>query len=83
MTTPTQPTAPDAVSAEQAEHQAAVNTLQKPVIPAFTFPFKPSEFAKAKASTEGQTHYKKGEGHGHRKTPGAAPAGTRRSMGKR
>ncbi|MCU1725867.1 hypothetical protein NTD86_02540 [Pseudomonas sp. 7P_10.2_Bac1] len=83
MTTPTSPAAPDAVSAEPIETEATVETPKKPVIPAFTFPFKPAEFAKNKASSKGQTHYKKGEGHGHTKTPGAAPPGTRRSMGKR
>ncbi|KQB51494.1 hypothetical protein AQS70_18075 [Pseudomonas endophytica] len=83
MTTPTPPTAPDAVSDDATENDATVATPQKAVIPAFTFPFKPSEFAKNQANTKGQTHYKKGEGHGHTKTPGAAPPGTRRSMGKR
>ena len=83
MTTPAQPAAPDAVSAEPTENESTVDTAQKPVIPAFTFPFKPAEFAKNKATSKGQTHYKKGEGHGHTKTPGAAPPGTRRSMGKR
>ncbi|MFP3518436.1 hypothetical protein SB766_19835 [Pseudomonas sp. SIMBA_077] len=82
MTTFTPPTAPDAVSEEATENEASA-IPQKAVIPAFRFPFKPSEFAKNQANTKGQTHYKKGEGHGHTKTPGAAPPGTRRSMGKR
>lgn len=78
MTSPTQPTAPEAVGTEPGDTEAAPT---KPVIPAFTFPFKPSEFAKAKS--QGKAYYQKSGLGGHDKTPGAAPPGTRRAMGKR
>ena len=81
MTTPTPTTAPDAVGTEQVDSETGLGTPKKPVIPAFTFPFKPSEFAKAKA--EGQAYYQKSGLGGHDKTPGAPPHGTRRTMGKR
>ncbi|MDF2641045.1 MAG: hypothetical protein K0R45_317 [Pseudomonas sp.] len=55
-------------------------TDAKPKIAPFSFPFKPSEFAQA---NKGQNWYQKSQKPGHHKTPGAAPAGTRRSMGKR
>ena len=51
------------------------------MIPAFKFPFKPGELAGAKDSN--QPWYKNGAKNGHTKTPGMAPPGTRRSMGKR
>jgi len=51
------------------------------VIPAFKFPFKPGELAAAKDAA--QPWYKNGAKNGHTKTPGMAPPGTRRSMGKR
>ena len=77
MTSPTQTTAPDDVSAEN------LDTPEKPVIPAFTFPFKPSEFAKAKAKSQGKAYYQKSGLGGHDTTPGAPPHGTRKTMGKR
>ncbi|WP_434608729.1 hypothetical protein [Pseudomonas sp. R1-7] len=58
------------------------NADEKPVIPAFRFPFKPGELAAAKGAGQ-QPWYKNGAKNGHTKTPGAAPPGTRRSMGKR
>jgi len=81
MTSPTQPTAPDALDTEQVETETAQNTPAKPAIPAFTFPFKPSAFAKAK--TESQAYYQKGNSGHHHKTPDAPPHGTRKTMGKR
>ena len=54
----------------------------KAAIPAFKFPFKPGELAAAKGAGQ-QPWYKNGAKNGHTKTPGAAPPGTRRSMGKR
>ena len=75
MTSPTQTTAPDDVSAEN------LDTPEKPVIPAFTFPFKPSEFAKAKS--QGKAYYQKSGLGDHDKTPNAPPHGTRKTMGKR
>ena len=77
MTSPTPTTAPDAVGTEPVESE----TVQKPVIPAFTFPFKPSEFAKAKS--QGKAYYQKSGLGGHDKTPNAPPHGTRKTMGKR
>ena len=58
------------------------NADDKPAIPAFEFPFKPGELAAAKGVGQ-QPWYKNGAKNGHTKTPGAAPPGTRRSMGKR
>ena len=54
--------------------------LKKP-IPAFKFPFKPGELEGSKNNA--QPWYKNGAKNGHTKTPGMAPPGTRRSMGKR
>lgn len=81
MTTPTQPTAPDALGTEQTDTEACVDSSAKPVIPAFSFPFKPSDFAKAKAAA--QPYYQKGGTGHHHKTPDAPPHGTRKTMGKR
>lgn len=53
----------------------------KPGIPAFTFPFKPAAFAAAKK--QDQPRYPGAGKSSHDKTPGRAPNGTRRSMGKR
>lgn len=49
------------------------------VVPAFSFPFKPGAFAVAKKTA---TYPGAGKSN-HDKTPGRAPNGTRRSMGKR
>ncbi|MGS0542154.1 hypothetical protein ACU8WE_05230 [Pseudomonas parakoreensis] len=76
---PIQPPVDDAVSDVPAELTDASET--KPEIPAFKFPFKPGELAAAKGSN--QPWYKNGAKNGHTKTPGMAPPGTRRSMGKR
>ncbi|MGC5703672.1 hypothetical protein J4P02_26090 [Pseudomonas sp. NFXW11] len=78
MTAPVQPAVEDAPSVDPLTE---AHIEDKAAIPAFKFPFKPSEFAAAKNAQ--QTWYKKGVGDGHTKTPGAAPPGTRRSMGKR
>jgi len=70
---------------EQAElHASDVSSAEgeKAPIPAFKFPFKPGELAAAKGAAQ-QPWYKSGVKNGHTKTPGAAPPGTRRSMGKR
>jgi hypothetical protein len=67
-------------TAEDVVTEPTPATGEKPVIAPFSFPFKPSEFAQA---NKGQAWYQKGQKPGHHKTPGAAPAGTRRSMGKR
>ncbi|MBC3954651.1 MULTISPECIES: hypothetical protein [Pseudomonas] len=68
--TPVQDAATDSVDAVET----------KPAIAPFSFPFKPSQFAQAKKD---QAWYQKSNKPGHHKTPGAAPSGTRRSMGKR
>ena len=72
-------TSPD-TPAEDVVTEPTPETSEKPAIAPFSFPFKPSEFAQA---SKGQAWYQKGQKPGHHKTPGAAPAGTRRSMGKR
>ncbi|UUY08154.1 hypothetical protein LRS11_20515 [Pseudomonas sp. J452] len=53
----------------------------KPVIPAFSFPFAPATFAPGKG--DNQPWHQKGNKSAHEKKIGAAPPGTRRSMGKR
>lgn len=53
----------------------------KPVIPTFTFPFAPATFAPGKG--DNQPWHQKGNKSAHEKKIGAAPPGTRRSMGKR
>lgn len=50
----------------------------QPEIPTFTFPFKPGTFAAKQAA-----QYPEAGKSNHDKTPGRAPNGTRRSMGKR
>ena len=79
MTTPTPTTAPDAV--DTVDSETSLNAVEKPVIPAFKFPFKPAEFAKAKS--QGKAYYQKSGLGGHDTTPGAPPHGTRKTMGKR
>ncbi|VVN90884.1 hypothetical protein [Pseudomonas fluorescens] len=85
MTSPKQPSAADVQSDEQAELQNSVDssaeTEDKAAIPAFKFPFNPGELTAAKNAN--QPWYKNGAKNGHTKTPGVAPPGTRRSMGKR
>lgn len=53
---------------------------KKAAVPAFSFPFKPADFAQTKND---QPWYQKSNKSGHNKIPGAAPHGTRKSMGKR
>ncbi|MGY2442096.1 hypothetical protein [Pseudomonas glycinae] len=79
MTSPTQPPVDDAISDVTAEHAETSDTKAK--IPAFKFPFKPGDLAAAKAAKQPQ--FKGKDGDRHAKIPGAAPSGTRRSMGKR
>jgi hypothetical protein len=74
MTTPDHTPAPEAVATEEA-------TDKKSAIPAFSFPFKPGELLQAK--TKDSLYYKKNGKSDHTKIPGAAPHGTRKSMGKR
>jgi hypothetical protein len=74
MTTSEHTPAPETVDS------AASDTENKAEIPAFSFPFKPGELLQAKKD---QGWYQKGGKSNHEKRPGAAPAGTRRSMGKR
>lgn len=78
MTTPEHPSAPD-LTVEPADTNAESGE-KKPAIPAFSFPFKPGELLQAKKQT---TPYKGAGKSNHDKRPGAAPSGTRRSMGKR
>jgi hypothetical protein len=81
MTSPKQPPVADALSDAQAELPDSVDASTGAAIAAFKFPFKPGELAAAKGSN--QPWYKNGAKNGHTKTPGMAPPGTRRSMGKR
>ncbi|NBF03478.1 hypothetical protein GV819_14380 [Pseudomonas sp. Fl5BN2] len=81
MNSPEHPSADDALSADPVAESTVTEIEGKAEIPAFKFPFKPSEFASAKNAQ--LPWYKNGASNGHTKTPGAAPPGTRRSMGKR
>ncbi|EJM95930.1 hypothetical protein PMI34_00725 [Pseudomonas sp. GM74] len=85
MTSPKQPPVADAMRDEPAtlpdSLESSAEGETKAEIPAFKFPFKPGELAAAKGSS--QPWYKNGAKNGHTKTPGMAPPGTRRSMGKR
>ena len=80
MTSPTQSPVESAELADPANPDS-LDSEAKPVIPAFKFPFKSGELAGAKDGN--QPWYKNGAKNGHTKTPGMAPPGTRRSMGKR
>jgi hypothetical protein len=86
MTTPT----------TNADHNANADTSPEPIltpqddsgaaqpaskIPAFRFPFSPATFAPNKS--DDQPWHQLSNKSSHDKTPGRAPNGTRRSMGKR
>jgi hypothetical protein len=73
---------PNGEPADQTDSDVSSAADDKAPIPAFKFPFKPGELAAAKGAGQ-QPWYKNGAKNGHTKTPGAAPPGTRRSMGKR
>ncbi|MGH8355423.1 MAG: hypothetical protein ACRERY_18150 [Pseudomonas sp.] len=81
-------TSPNPKAVNQDQPSAAETAASAPAagekseaIPAFTFPFSPAEFANAK--TKDQPWYQKANKSNHHQTPGRAPNGTRRSMGKR
>ncbi|KTC42988.1 MAG: hypothetical protein ACN6QY_19210 [Pseudomonas sp.] len=77
MTSPVQPDAGEVANADPV----AIDSEGKAAIPAFKFPFKPAQFLVAKNAR--QPNHQRGAGDYHAKTPGVAPSGTRRSMGKR
>ncbi|MFJ2367367.1 hypothetical protein ACIPIN_27365 [Pseudomonas sp. NPDC087697] len=81
MTSPIQAPAADEQADLPDSVDSSADSETKAAIPAFKFPFKPGELAAAKNAN--QPWYKNGARNGHTKTPGAAPPGTRRSMGKR
>ena len=81
MTSPTQTPAADDQADLPDSVDSSADSETKAAIPAFKFPFKPGELAGAKNAS--QPWYKNGAKNGHTKTPGMAPPGTRRSMGKR
>lgn len=82
MISPEQTPAPDTSIDEQAVSDSIAETqeVKKAAIPAFSFP-KPGDFAPSKAQQ--QPWYQKSSKHGDNKTPGPAPHGTRKTMGKR
>ncbi|MBT2370933.1 hypothetical protein [Pseudomonas fluorescens] len=80
MNSPTQPPV-EAVEIDGQVNPENVESAAKTEIPAFKFPFKPGELAGEKSAS--QPWYKNGAKNGHTKSPGMAPPGTRRSMGKR
>jgi len=80
MNSPTQPPV-EAVEIDEQVNPESVESAAKTEIPAFKFPFKPGELAGGKNAS--QPWYKNGAKNGHTKSPGMAPPGTRRSMGKR
>lgn len=78
-------TPPPVVDAIDADIDAATATPEdasaeqaRPAVPAFRFPFKPAELGKPS-----QPNYPGAGKSNHDKSPGRAPNGTRRSMGKR
>jgi hypothetical protein len=77
-------TTPTASADTHPEHLAAQPTdAAEPAtkIPAFRFPFSPATFAPNK--NDEQPWHQLANKSSHDKTPGRAPNGTRRSMGKR
>ncbi|MEB0040450.1 MULTISPECIES: hypothetical protein [unclassified Pseudomonas] len=78
MTTPVHTPAPEAVAEPGTEIVAGKKAA---IIPDFKFSFKPADFAPVKTLEE--PYYKKSGKASHNKIPGAAPHGTRKSMGKR
>ncbi|MGV8916269.1 MAG: hypothetical protein ACOH2R_00445 [Pseudomonas sp.] len=83
MTTPEHTPAPEAAATGEvnAVEQTVESGKPRAAIPDFRFSFKASEFAPAK--TQDEPYYKKKGKSDHTKIPGAAPHGTRKSMGKR
>jgi hypothetical protein len=77
MTTPEHTQAPE-TAADTVD--ASTTKDAKAAVPAFAFPFKPTDFAQSK---DKQPWYQKSNKSNHDSRPGAAPSGTRRSMGKR
>lgn len=73
------PEAKDSVHA-QGEEITAAESRKPGSIPAFGFPFAMAELAK---SRNDKPWYQKSNSSNHDKTPGPAPRGTRRAMGKR
>jgi|GEM_PF-179259 len=73
------PEAKDSVQA-QGEEITAAESRKPGSIPAFGFPFAMAELAK---SRNDKPWYQKSNSSNHDKTPGPAPRGTRRAMGKR
>jgi hypothetical protein len=64
----------------QGEEIAAEQGRKPGSIPAFGFPFAMADLAKSKND---KPWYQKSNSSNHDKTPGPAPKGTRRAMGKR
>jgi hypothetical protein len=75
-------TSPNGEPADLPDGDVSSAESGKVAIPAFKFPFKPGELGTAKGAGQ-LPWYKNGVKDGHAKSPGAAPPGTRRSMGKR
>lgn len=78
---PAEPTARETSSPSADATSSAAAPASKPVVPAFRFPFSPATFAPGKG--DDQPWHQKGNKSAHEKKIGAAPPGTRRSMGKR
>ena len=76
-------TNPTANADTQPEAAAPASDASAPAakIPAFRFPFSPATFAPNK--NDQQPWHQLANKSSHDKTPGRAPNGTRRSMGKR
>ncbi|MBF7731230.1 hypothetical protein [Pseudomonas sp. N040] len=78
-TAATPPAAPVDTPAKAAE--GAVESSKPQSIEPFSFPFSPEVFAPAKR--DDKPWHQKGNKSNHDQRPGAAPKGSRRSMGKR
>ena len=81
MTSPTSAPTDELPNGDLAARPADTGEAKATIEP-FKFPFKPGELAAAKGTGQ-LPWYRNGVKDGHAKTPGAAPPGTRRSMGKR
>ncbi|HEY8330591.1 hypothetical protein D3C81_945830 [compost metagenome] len=74
------PIAPEADCAEQPQQDQASEATQA-AVPAFRFPFTAETYAPKKNGE--QPRHPGNNKSNHDKRPGAAPRGTRKSMGKR
>ena len=66
---------------QRSEPDVVADNAEKSAIKPFSFPFSPEVFAPA--NRDDKPWHQQGNKSNHDQRPGAAPKGTRRSMGKR